>query len=101
MWERFTTDRVILDIVSGYQLPFIETPQPNMVPKEKFISSNESEIMKKSIEELISKGAIEMVENDQNDHYLSPIFLVPKPDGSLRFILKHFYTLSSFSIRGL
>ena len=38
------------------------------------------------IEKLINKGAVEFC-NDQPDQFLSPYFLVPKPDGTHRFIL--------------
>ena len=60
-------------------------------PKQKFKiekskSHIENKIIEKSIESLIAKGAVVPCSESKNQ-YISPYFVVPKPDGSYRFIL--------------
>lgn len=50
------------------------------------MSSTEKILMKKAIEDLLGKGAISVCDH-KSSQFISKIFLVPKPDGSKRFIL--------------
>ncbi|OXA45296.1 putative enzymatic polyprotein [Folsomia candida] len=79
----------VLSIINGYKLPFKTILNPTFL-SNKEVSIQETNDIDTSIRELIQLGAIERCNNDPNQ-FVSPIFLVPKPDGSKRFIinLKH------------
>jgi hypothetical protein len=88
----------------GYRIPFIRTPPSAEVGKD-FVrshSAHEIALMKKEINNLLLKGAIRTA-NRAADQFVSPIFLVPKPNGGQRFILNlkklnEFIKLSHFKM---
>lgn len=85
-WQKFTSDQTILEIVEGYKLSFKTTPIQLQIPKNKAMSNEEITQMDVLISKLLATGAIlETVPMD--GQYISPVFLVPKPNGSFRFIL--------------
>lgn len=85
-WKEISNDRHILSYISGYQIPFIETPTQMVIPEEKIWALEEERLLDVKIEKLLRKGAIEECEDDERQ-FISSYFLVPKPDGSNRFIL--------------
>ena len=84
-WKELTHDREILSCVLGVKLEFDSTPVPPN-RKTKQINSKESKIIEAEISKLLLKNVIEET-LPEPDQILSPIFLVPKPDGSYRLIL--------------
>ncbi|CAD6215479.1 GSCOCG00011218001-RA-CDS, partial [Cotesia congregata] len=84
-WKQITTDKVVLDYINGYKIPLTQTPTQKISPKERNLSVEETEKIQVEIDKLIIKGAIERCE-ECDDQFISPYFLVPKPDGTNRFI---------------
>lgn len=85
-WEEITHDPFILSSITGYEIPFIETPwQPAPPPDPKF-SPQELEDCRMAIETLLIKGAISKCESTQGE-FVSTYFLRKKPSGESRFIL--------------
>lgn len=81
-----TSDKKILSWVNGYKIPFKIPPYQNVPFIEPNYSSKEREIISNKITELIVKGAV--VEcTTVKGQFLSPVFVLPKPDGSYRMIL--------------
>lgn len=75
----------MLNCIEGYRLDFIEEPFEETIPEVK-ISLNERDRFSDSIGKLVKKGAIEIC-NPIKNQFILPYFLIPKPDGSFRFIL--------------
>ena len=95
-WKELTHDREILSCVLGVKLEFDSTPAPPN-RRSKQINSKESKIIEAKISKLLLKNVIEET-LPEPDQILSPIFLVPKPDGSYRLILnlKQFNTCITY-----
>jgi len=75
----------IKDIFTGYKLPFTQIP-PQREYKNKSFSHDEHANLEQSIQELIISGAVKPCK-PVDGQFISPVFLVPKPNGSMRFIL--------------
>ncbi|OXA40675.1 putative enzymatic polyprotein [Folsomia candida] len=75
----------VLSIIKGHKLSFKTIPRPTFL-SNKEVSIQEGKNIDTSICELMQLGAIERCNSD-SDQFVSPIFLVPKPDGSKRFII--------------
>ncbi|XP_044586107.1 uncharacterized protein LOC123266143 [Cotesia glomerata] len=86
-WRQVTNDNFILNCVKGYEIPFHTKPPRSLsFIKELQFPVEEEAFIGKEIEKLLQMGAIKKVKAAE-DQFLSPFFLVPKPDGSKRFIL--------------
>lgn len=75
----------MLDWVQGYKIPFTNTP-PSYESEPQHWHRNEKDIIASEIKKLLLLGAISECLPHQ-DQFTSPIFLVPKPNGTFRFIL--------------
>ena len=84
-WERITNDVEVLNIVKGWEIPFLETPSQSHITKI-HMSTGEKQIINLEIEELINKGAIRKTHPIQGQ-FISSLFLREKKDGSQRPIL--------------
>ncbi|XP_020297308.1 uncharacterized protein LOC109861882, partial [Pseudomyrmex gracilis] len=84
-WKQITSDKYILSCLSGYRIPFTETPFQRSC-NVRNLSAEETENMHTEIDELLRKGAIEECKECERQS-VSSYFLVPKPDGSHLFIL--------------
>ncbi|XP_070518817.1 uncharacterized protein [Cardiocondyla obscurior] len=84
-WKSITSDKYILKQLEGYRIPFTKTPIQKIPPIERKISNEEKEKLSLEIIELLKKGAIEECQECVGQ-FISPYFLVPKPDGTNRFI---------------
>lgn len=71
--------------LEGYKIPFIQTPVQKLPAKNRNLSYNDEKIIELEIKKLLEKGAIEECIPCENQ-FVSRFFLVPKPDGSFRFI---------------
>lgn len=84
-WEKITDDHIILSWIQGYEIRFSNPPPPfNSGPQN--WSNEEKQVIELEIKKLISLGAISKC-SYHKDQFVSPIFLVPKPNGTFRFIL--------------
>jgi hypothetical protein len=77
---------MVLFWLKGYELPFVRRVSQSTTPAISPWSANEFHFITKSIHKLKSFGAISSCTPSEGQ-FLFPIFLVPKPDGSKRFIL--------------
>ena len=84
-WEEITSDKFILDMVTGAKIQFIQEPVQYKFHIHK-ISLSESELISAEIHKLLLKAVI-VVSQHEVGEYISPVFLVDKKDGGKRFIL--------------
>lgn len=88
-WEEITSDPFILDMVCGADIPideFSDLNSENLSYLKNQVQGNLWTKMDSEIEKLLSLGVIEKSVH-QEDEIISPVFMVPKPDGSYRLIL--------------
>lgn len=78
-------EKYILNCLKGYQIPFKEIPREHKSPKDIVWSETDQIKLMQEINRLISINAVEECEED-NGQFVSSYFLVPKSDGSSRFI---------------
>ena len=89
-WQSITSDLNILNIVaSGYKIEFEKTPLKALKTKNKSFTFEEIEAIRKEVDILLHKGVIVKVPDFRIKEIrcISPVFTVPKKDGSTRFIL--------------
>ena len=84
--KKLTSDREILQTVSGLQVEFLDSnePLPNANPTR--VSGPQSDVIASEIAKLLKKGVIEEAQHSQGE-VVSPIFLHRKADGGSRLIL--------------
>ena len=83
-WESITKDRFILKCIKGYKIPLIKKPvQKNFQYRHSLLKNNEIEL---AVNSLKDKGAIVEYKVEKGQ-FLSNCFTVPKPAGSVRFII--------------
>jgi len=75
-----------LNTVRGYKIPFVRPPVQIHVQRNCIFNESESKEVQKSVDKLLSLGSIVETIHTPGE-FISTIFLVPKPDGSFRFIL--------------
>jgi len=86
-WKGITADRLVITTIQGYKLPFVKpVPFQTKEPKPKQFSETEQQQIQSCLSRMLSIGAILKVESIAGQ-FLSPIFVIPKPDGTGRFIL--------------
>jgi ribonuclease HI len=85
-WKQITDDKVVLSWLEGYKLPFVSTPVQYGLPQQPKQTAEDDFHMQNSIDNLIKLGAVEPCDHCAGE-FLSSIFLVPKSNGSKRFIL--------------
>ena len=83
-WKDITQDHWVLTSIQGYRIPFEEIP-PRTILDPFHFSKEESDVISAEIDVLLSKGAVQQVENCQR--FVSNVFLVPKSGGEWRLIL--------------
>lgn len=75
-----------MNCVSGVKIKFFKKVYQNQIPTVRIDSKRKKENYDKTISTLFNKGIIEYCKPCKNQ-FLSSYFLVPKSDGSFRFIL--------------
>ena len=87
-WEKITSDKVILSMVSGCKIEFENGREPDQVviPKQLNFCKKEEEIIDAELHKLLKKQVIEPAMHCPGE-FISPIFIRPKKDGSYRLIL--------------
>lgn len=85
-WREITDDNFILSCIKGYSIPFKDHPiQSKSLNQPSWSSEQRTEIRSAIAQLLIKKAVEEYLES--NNQFISSVFLVPKPDGSSRFII--------------
>ena len=82
-WEKLTKEPAVLDIVHGYQIPFIEHLYQTSLPVVEKITPGEKE---KEKNQMLIKGAIIKVDPFVAK-FLSKTFTIPKKDGGNRPVI--------------
>ena len=85
-WEELTSDKEILQTVSGLKLEFLGDPpvkHNSYIPQ---FSKEDESAVDLEIKKLLAKGVIKKCEHETGE-YISPIFIRQKLDGSCRLIL--------------
>ena len=93
-WRRITSDKNILDYVSGVKSSFEEGLVPRQAHyRPSVFNAQEEHIFHKEIKTLLEKGVIKHSHHEPGE-FISMIFLRPKSDGTFRMIinLKEFNT---------
>ena len=85
-WRLITSDAVLLSWVKGYKLPFNTRILQGHTPSSLCINKSDLKAYREVIDDLLKIGAISPCQSCYGE-YISSTFLVPKPDGRLRFIL--------------
>ena len=85
-WEKLTSDPEILQIVAGDIITFDNDPPEKSVTRKCNVSTETKVSMDEEILSMKSKKIIVGCSHEPGE-FLSPIFPVGKPDGSLRIIL--------------
>lgn len=85
-WEGISDDKFIIDWIRGYDIPFKTRPTQLIEPREPTWSLSDDLRVQRAIDKLLQKKAIEVC-TDSDNQFVSRYFLVPKPDGSDRFII--------------
>ena len=85
-WSKLTSDTSILQCIAGDDIKFTEFPptQTSYTPNQ--INGNHKVLINKETDNLLSKGIIVECDHEPGE-FISPIFSVPKKDGSVRLIL--------------
>ena len=104
-WKRLTTDPFIWQIVGGLRIPLINRPHQGQEPVQYPLSQAETLLVGEEISKMLEKGAISEVQPSR-DQFVSPLFLVPKKDGSQRPVinlkkLNQFVEYQHFKMEGL
>lgn len=81
-----TQDPLVLSYIKGYEIPFSKPVFQKEIPLSGPCSSEEGSHYMTAINELLSIGAISKCHPCEGQ-FVSKTFLVPKPNGKMRFIL--------------
>ena len=82
-WKKLTSDRTILNVVKGWEIPLLDSPFQAKPPGEIKMSPEEMRVMDEEVEDMSMKGAIREAIPKQ-DQFLSNVFVTPKSDGGFR-----------------
>ena len=104
-WTKLTQDPNILNIIQGFEIPFLEKPYQTKLPNPPVLNQKQSNLVREEVKEMLLKGAIQKVTQCKN-HYISNLFLISKNDGRNRPVinLKHlnnFIPYQNFKMEGL
>ena len=110
-WERLSTDPWTRETVTGHRIEFSSTPLQYNTPGEVHLGEEKAQALTAEIRALAGKEAIASAPRD-GEGFTSPVFLVPKSDGSWRLVFnlkslnthvvtRHFKMESVRSVKGL
>jgi hypothetical protein len=84
-WQQITSDPEILDYIEHCHIEFIDNPCKYSTRGQRNFNTQQQQIIDTEVEKLLHLGAIGSSVHEFEE-CLSPIFVVPKPDGSHRLI---------------
>ena len=85
-WQKYTSDPEVLQIVKGDKIKFVEDAPENAIVHNRNVSEETRVAIDNEIQNMLDNKIIVPCEHEEGE-FLSPIFPVPKPDGSTRIIL--------------
>lgn len=83
-WERLTLDQEVLDYVQHCHVEFISDPSQFSVPGRKNFSLQQQTVIRSEKDNLLQLGV--SPSSHEIGECLSPVFVIPKGDGSHRLI---------------
>ena len=86
-WEKLTNDSFILELVKGYQIPFLSEPSQTTPPTLISMIQEKTVTMDQEIQEMLKKGAIKFVQPITKNQFLSSIFIVQKKESGYRLVI--------------
>ena len=89
-WEKHGSHQLITGLIrDGYKLPFRECPNLSRVPCiiSSYAGFDKQNALWTSIQDLLQKGAVEVVHTSENLGFYSRLFLVPKPGNHWRPVI--------------
>jgi len=86
-WKNITSCETILNwITYGVSIPFVRTPtEPVHIQNYKHLSPKEKNFIEEEVTNLCAQKCV--VKCEEAPHFISPLNVVPKADGSYRLIL--------------
>ena len=105
-WNNLGAHRSIQNLIAeGYKLPFREPPKLSRIPciTSGFADFNKQSALSTAIQDLLLKGAIDIVKKPDSLGFYSRLFLVPKPGNRWRPVidlscLNKFLAISKFKM---
>ena len=105
-WKTLGAHCLILNLIAeGYKLPFRERPKLSRIPciTSGFADFNKQSALSTAIQDLLHKGAIDIVQKPDSLGFYSRLFLVPKPGNRWRPVidlscLNQFLAISMFKM---
>ena len=85
-WEKLTSDPEILQIIKGDIIKFVSEPPAKHQARPCLVSHDNEKLIDREVEDMLNNGIIRM-SWPEVDEFVSPIFPVPKKDGTTRVIL--------------
>ena len=85
-WREISSNAWILDTINGYKLELHSTPRQEGNQREIRLGTDKFQALPDKVEELVQKEAV-VPAQEGGEGFVSPIFLVPKPDGSWRPVI--------------
>lgn len=104
-WQELTSDLWILQVVTGFKIPFWGPPFQEKEPKPFNLSVHQRTMFQEAVDSLLEKNVIEP-KGEENDQFISNIFIRPKPNDKVRLILdltelNKFLVLQHFKLENL
>ena len=85
-WKEITSDKFILETISGVKLEFDNHPVLGVWPREYKFDGTLKKVVDAEILQLLEKGVV-VPQEYEKEIFISNIFLRPKPNGKFRMIL--------------
>ena len=85
-WESINASSQVLNVISGYEIPFVKEPYEYHHPMTQANSDEERILIEEEINNLLAKDAIEEIPMSEL-YYSSSMFLVTKKSGGKRPVL--------------
>ena len=85
VWRQFTSDPEILDSVAHCHIEFTDNPANYSLGGHRDFSAADKHVISTEVTKLLDLGVIVSSQHEPGE-CISPIFVVPKPDGSHRLI---------------
>lgn len=88
-WEQIAKDPGVLQVVSGYQVEFLDNPVQQNTPPPIPCSLDHQTIIDQEVWELLSKEAVHFVQpnSQQEPGFISSLFVIPKKGGGHRPVI--------------
>ena len=88
-WKKLTSDKWIIQTISGYKIELDNMPFQTSIPKPLSFNDSDQKLIEAEIERFLKANIIERVsdDDDSDNEFISNIFFRPKKDGRIRIIL--------------